>query len=154
MADIKSVEARSKNMAAIHGRDTKPEIVLRRRLWGLGYRYRKNYSRLPGKPDIVLTKYRICIFVDSEFFHGKGFLSDYESKKYSSLEEQLQHSNHPEFWLNKIRRNMDRDREVTAELTGLGWKVIRFWSKDVLKETDKCIQTVEETIQDTKPEHD
>ena len=70
MADIKSVEARSKNMSAIHSKDTKPEIVLRKALWNKGYRYRITLSTLPGKPDIVLTKYKICIFVDSEFFHG------------------------------------------------------------------------------------
>lgn len=148
MADIKSVEARSKNMSAIHSKDTKPEIVLRKALWNKGYRYRKNLSTLPGKPDIVLTKYKICIFVDSEFFHGKGFSSDYQSRKYHSLEEQLQHSNHSEFWLKKIQGNMKHDREVDAELNGMGWKVIRFWSKDVLHNSEGCIKTIEEVIFD------
>lgn len=146
MADIKSRDARSKNMAAIHDRDTKPEIVLRKKLWSRGYRYRKNYKGLPGKPDIVLTKYRICIFVDSEFFHGKGFYGGYESRKYNSLEEQLQHSNHSEFWLEKIKSNMDRDKKVNAQLKDMGWTVVRFWSKDVLKDPDQCVLTVEKAI--------
>ena len=67
-------EQRRKNMQHIKGRDTKPEIVLRRALWKKGYRYRKNYKDLPGKPDIVLTKYKICIFVDGEYFHGKKII--------------------------------------------------------------------------------
>ena len=112
----------------------------------------ENLKTLPGKPDIVLTKYRLCIFVDSEFFHGKGFTSDYESKKYRSLEEQLKHSNHPTFWLTKITGNMKRDREVDAELNGLGWKVVRFWSKDVLRDTEECVQSITEVIFDSLSE--
>lgn len=133
-------------MSRIKGADTKPEIALRKLLWHNGYRYRKNYKGLPGKPDIVLTKYRICIFVDSEFFHGKGFDSGYESKKYSSLREQLEHSNNSEFWLSKIQKNIDRDCRVNTELSGLGWTVIRFWSKDVLNKPVECLRIIEEAI--------
>ena len=146
MADVLTKEQRRKNMQHVRGKDTKPEIILRKALWNRGYRYRKNYKLLPGKPDIVLTKQKICIFVDSEFFHGKGFESDYKSTKYSSLREQLEHSNNSEFWLKKIKRNMERDREVDAELRSLGWTVLRFWSRQVLRQTDECIQTVEEAI--------
>ncbi len=146
MADTVSPEVRSKIMSKIHGKDTKPEIVLRKELWHRGWRYRKNYRKLPGTPDIVLTKYRLCIFVDSEFFHGKGFYGGLKSKKYDSLEEQLQHSNHPDYWIPKIKRNMERDQEVDAELTEDGWHIIHFWSNDVLKKTDECVRTVEETI--------
>ena len=146
MADVLTKKQRHKNMTHIRAKNTKPEIVLRKALWEKGYRYRKNWEALPGKPDIVITKYKICVFVDSEFFHGKDFASGYESHKYSSLEEQLRHSNNPEFWLNKIKRNMERDKEVTAELNGLGWTVLRFWSKDVLRYPDKCIKAIQETI--------
>lgn len=146
MADIKSVEDRSKNMAAIHSRDTKPEIILRKALWKRGYRYRKNYSKLPGKPDIVLSRYKVCVFVDSEFFHGKGFFSGYQGRKYHSLQEQLQHSNHPQFWLNKIRNNIERDRKEETELKNMGWIVIRFWSKDVTKNVQACVSVIEKTI--------
>ena len=148
MADIKSEKDRSRNMAAIRSRDTKPEIILRKRLWSEGYRYRKNVKDLPGKPDIVLRRYRICIFVDSEFFHGKDFESDYHSNKYNSLREQLEHSNHSEFWLNKIQNNMKHDREIEAQLKGMGWKVLRFWSKEVLKHPDDCIRVIDEAVED------
>ena len=77
MTDVLTKEQRHKNMQHIRCENTKPEVLLRKALWRKGYRYRKNYKQLPGKPDIVLTKYRICIFVDSEFFHGKNFESGY-----------------------------------------------------------------------------
>lgn len=146
MADTVSPEVRSKIMSKIHGKDTKPEVMLRKELWHRGWRYRKNLRKLPGSPDIVLTKYRLCIFVDSEFFHGKGFYGGLESRKYESLEEQLSHSNHPDYWIPKIKRNMERDREVDAELAEDGWHIIHFWSRDVMKKTDECVQAVEETI--------
>ena len=95
MADVLTKKQRQKNMQNIRGKDTKAEIILRKALWHKGYRYRKNYKVLPGKPDIVLTKQKLCIFVDSEFFHGKGFESDYKSTKYHSLREQLEKSNNP-----------------------------------------------------------
>ena len=150
MADVKTPEARSRNMAAIRSRDTPPELVLRKKLWSMGFRYRKNLSTLTGKPDIVLTKYRICIFVDSEFFHGKGFYSGYESRKYPSLREQLLHSDRPDFWLKKIKGNMERDAKTDAELAGLGWKVLRFWSRDVLKKTEQCLKIIEESVEESK----
>ena len=146
MADVLTKEQRHKNMQHIRGVDTKPEILLRKKLWGMGYRYRKNYKKLPGKPDIVLTKEKICIFVDSEFFHGKDFLAGYKSNKYSSLKEQLEHGDNSEFWMSKIQRNMERDQEVNRELQELGWKVIRFWSKDILRDVDGCIEIVKSVI--------
>lgn len=150
MADVLTKEQRHKNMQHIRGKDTKPEIILRKALWNKGYRYRKNWNKLPGKPDIVLTKYKICIFIDSEFFHGKGFYGDYESKKYKSLEEQLQHSDHSEFWLDKIKKNMERDGNINRELESMGWTVLRFWSRDVQKNTDECLRTVDEMVFDRK----
>ena len=149
MAGVLTKEQRHKNMQHMRAKDTMPEVVLRKALWHKGYRYRKNYKKLPGKPDIVLTKQHICIFVDSEFFHGKYFESGYQSNKYGSLKEQLEHSDNSEFWLNKIQRNMERDRKVDVELHGLGWSVLRFWSKDVLQKTEECILALEELIQDS-----
>lgn len=102
MADRLTPEQRRKNMRNIKSRDTAIEIQLRTALWNKGYRYRKNYNKLPGKPDIVLTKYRIAIFCDSEFFHGKDW---------DVLKVQLQKSKNSEFWINKISNNMKRDRE-------------------------------------------
>jgi len=80
------------------------------------------------------------------FFHGKGFYSGYESKKYNSLEEQLKHSNHSEFWLEKIKKNMERDQQVNCLLAQQGWKVLRFWSKDVLKNVDQCLLDIEDAV--------
>lgn len=146
MADVLTKEQRHKNMSHIRAKDTKPEIELRKALWHTGYRYRKNWNKIPGKPDIVLTRQKICIFVDSEFFHGKGYEGNYDSRKYKSLKEQLEHSTCPEFWIKKITGNMKRDEEINKELECLGWRVLRFWSKDVLRNTDECVKTIEETI--------
>lgn len=144
--DDLTAEQRRKNMKHIRSKDTKAEIVLRKSLWHRGYRYRKNYKELPGHPDIVLTRFRLCIFVDSEFFHGKGFDGDYQSKKYSSLREQLEHGDNPDYWIGKIKRNMQRDIEVDKALHAQNWSVLHFWSKDVLKNAEKCVDAVEEEI--------
>lgn len=144
-------DQRSKNMRNVRSQDTSAEIALRRALWHRGYRYRKNVSGLPGKPDIVMTRYRIAIFVDGEFWHGKSYDGgDYTSRKYHSLKEQLAHSNNSAFWTSKIERNMQRDLEVEADLNGLGWTVIRFWSRDVLKDPEGCADVVDEAIMDIK----
>lgn len=132
-------EQRHKNMSHIKNKYTDIEVTLRRALWQKGYRYRKNFKGLPGKPDIVLTKYKIAIFCDSEFFHGK----DWEQ-----LKEQLRKGNNSEFWIEKISKNRKRDEEIEKELKYLGWTVIRFWGKDIKKNTDQCIQVIEETIFD------
>ena len=130
---------RSENMRRIRSKNTKIEIALRKALWHKGYRYRKNYEALPGKPDIVLTKQKIAIFCDSEFFHGK----DWEV-----LKPQLEHGKDGEFWIKKISRNRERDDEVNKQLLFLGWTVIRFWGKDIIKNTDECVKVVEEVIFD------
>lgn len=134
-------EQRRKNMQRIRAKDTSIELRLRKALWHKGYRYRKNDKNLPGKPDIVLTKYKIAIFCDSEFFHGK----DWEI-----LKPRLEKSKNSEYWQKKITRNMERDEEVNKQLMFLGWTVIRFWGKDILKDTDECIKVIEETIFENK----
>jgi len=143
-------DQRRKNMRHIKSKDTRPEIMLRKALWAKGYRYRKNYKELPGKPDIVLTKYQICVFVDSEFFHGKNFESGYHSLKYQSLREQLEAGERANYWLPKIERNIKRDHLVDSDLKDRGWHVVRFWSKDVLKDTDMCVKIIEEIISTNK----
>ena len=137
MADVLTVEQRKKNMSHIKARDTAIELILRRKLWEKGYRYRKNYSKLPGCPDIVLTKYRIAIFCDGEFFHGK----DWEV-----LRPKLENSNNSEFWISKISRNRERDNNVNKQLLFQGWTVIRFWGDDIKKNTDECVKVIEECI--------
>ena len=132
-------EVTHKIMSSVHSKDTNIEIRLRKELWHRGYRYRKNYKGLPGKPDIVLTKYKIAIFCDSEFWHGK----DWEV-----LKPKLQRGNNPEFWVKKIERNIERDDEINKRLLFLGWTVIRFWGKDILHDTEECIKVIEEVIFD------
>lgn len=134
-------EQRHKNMKNIRSKDTKIEVVLRKALWKKGYRYRKNYKELPGSPDIVLTKYKVVIFCDGEFFHGK----DWEV-----LKPKLAKSNNSDFWISKISRNIKRDDEVNKKLLFEGWTVIRFWGKEIEKHTDECVKVIEETLFDLK----
>ena len=141
MPDVLTPEQRRKNMQHIRGKDTTIEVILRKALWARGYRYRKNYKRIPGSPDIVLTKYKIAIFCDGEFFHGK----DWEV-----LKPRLEKSNNSEFWIKKISRNLERDDEINKKLLSMGWTVIRFWGNEIKKNTDECIRVIEETIFDIK----
>lgn len=137
-------EQRRKCMSRIKSKDTKIEIMLRKALWNKGFRYRKNYSKLPGKPDIAITKYNIAIFCDSEFFHGKNWEE--------SLHAQILKGKNAEFWEKKISRNMARDLETDMKLRGLGWRVLRFWGNEIRKHTDQCILALEECIADIKAE--
>lgn len=137
--DVLTKEQRRKNMQNIRSKDTQIEVMLREALFAKGIKYRKNYRKLPGKPDIVLTKYKIAIFCDGEFFHGK----DWEV-----LKSKLQNSNNSEFWINKISKNIERDDEVNKKLLFMGWTVIRFWGSDIKKHTDECVRVIEEAIFD------
>lgn len=128
-------EQRRKNMQAIRSRDTSIELRLRKALWQEGIRYRKNYKKLPGKPDIAITKYRIAVFCDSDFWHGY----DWEARN------QRIKSNR-EYWIPKIERNMERDRAVTAQLQEAGWIVLRFWEWQIKKHLDECVETVKNTV--------
>ncbi len=139
LLDKLTKEQRRKNMQHIKSHDTKIEILLRKALWKKGIRYRKNYKELPGSPDIAITKYKIAIFCDGEFFHGK----DWEV-----LKPRLQKGSNSEFWISKISRNKKRDNEINKKLLFMGWTVIRFWGTDIQKHTDVCVQVIEETIFD------
>lgn len=128
-----------KTMKKLKSNDTSIEVLLRKELWKRGYRYRKNYTDLPGKPDIALTKYKIAIFCDGEFFHGR----DWEIRK-----PILAQGNNGTYWISKISRNRERDDEVNKKLLFMGWTVIRFWGNDIKKNVDECIKVIEETIFD------
>ena len=132
-------EKSHKNMSRIRGKDTSIELALRKALWAKGYRYRKNYKNLPGSPDIALTKYKIAIFCDSEFFHGKDW---------DSLKLKLEKGKDPGYWIKKIERNIERDWNKDKKLELEGWTVIHFWGKDILKNPDECVRVIEETIFD------
>ena len=120
MADVKTPEQRSRNMAAIKGKDTKPEIIVRKYLFSRGLRFRIHVRKLIGNPDIVLPKYKTVIFVDGCFWHG------HEGCKYFRLPK-----SNAEYWETKIERNIARDIRNEAELKAQGWRVIRVWECDI-----------------------
>ena len=130
-ASISSAEReqarRSANMAAIHSKDTKPEMVVRRGLWSRGFRYRLNHKRLPGHPDLVLRKYRTCIFVNGCFWHGHGATLNEEGEMRSEKCCCKIPKTNREFWVNKIRRNKERDKEEQRKLAEMGWHCITVW---------------------------
>ena len=132
-------DQRRKNMQHIKSKDTKIEVMLRKALWNKGYRYRKNYKKLPGDPDIVLTKYKIAIFCDGEFFHGKDW---------DILKPKLENSNNSDYWIKKISNKQKHDNEIDKRLLYEGWTVIRFWGNYIKNNTDECVKVVEEVIFD------
>ena len=132
-------EKRRYIMSRIKNKNTSIEIDLRKALWGAGIRYRKNYRKIPGAPDIAITKYQIAIFCDGEFWHGK----DWETKK-SKIKSNR------EYWIEKIERNMNRDSETDRNLYGMGWIVMRFWGSDIQKNLPGCVEDIEDTIFQSK----
>ena len=111
------------NMSAVKSKDTKPEIIVRRGLWSRGFRYRLNHKQLPGHPDLVLRKYRTCIFVNGCFWHGHNVKLD---KMESTMCCRIPTTNR-DFWIAKIRRNKERDKEEQKKLASMGWHCITVW---------------------------
>ena len=122
---------RSKRMSNIKNKNTGPELILRRALWKLGIRYRLNVRKLPGKPDVVIGKIKIAIFVDGEFWHGY----EWEKKKGKI-------SANRDYWIPKIERNMERDLQNSNELQRMGFVVIRFWEHEIRKDLEICINKI------------
>ncbi len=137
--DKLSKEQRRKNMQAVKSSGTKIERELAKAIWGKGYRYRKNNKKVFGRPDLTISKYRLAIFVDGEFWHGKNW-----SVRMND------HKTNQKFWIRKIEGNISRDRIVNRRLRKEGWIVIRFWGKDVLRNLDKCILKIQDKIIETK----
>ena len=127
MMDKLSAEQRHKNMAAIRSKDTKPEMIVRRGLWKRGFRYRLNYRRLPGHPDLVLRKYRTCVFVNGCFWHGHNVSLTPGSDCIVNSECCKIPRTNREFWVAKIRRNKERDKEEQRRLAEMGWHCITVW---------------------------
>lgn len=112
-----------KNMSAIRSKNTRPELIVRKGLWSRGFRYRLNYRRLPGHPDLVLRKYRTCIFVNGCYWHGHNVeLSSMEGSTCCRIP-----NTNREFWISKIRRNKERDKEEQRRLADMGWHCITVW---------------------------
>lgn len=130
--DNHTPEQRRKNMQAVKNKDSKIELLLRKELWSRGIRYRKNTSKVFGHPDIAFIGRKIAVFCDSEFWHGY----DWDNKKHEIKTRR-------EFWIPKIERNMQRDIEVNDRLKADGWKVIRFWGKDIKRDVKACADVVQ-----------
>ena len=126
---------RSALMRKIKSSSTKPEQLLCKALWKLGYRYRKNCTVLPGKPDILILKHKVAVFVDGEFWHG----FNWEEKKHKIQANR-------EYWIPKIERNMERDHLASRALAEAGYKVIRFWESEVKKDLTGCVSKINAAI--------
>ena len=133
---VRSPEVTYKIMSSIKSKDTRPELMLRRELWSRGLRYRVNVKNLPGKPDIVFTRAKIAVFCDGDFWHG----NNWAIRGMSSLDEEL--TGYSEFWQDKIRRNIKRDKENTEMLQLNGWKVLRFWESEIKIDLELCADII------------
>ena len=136
-----TTKKRSRIMSKIRGTNSKPELLLRKALWKAGVRYRINRTNLPGRPDISIKKYKLAVFVDGEFWHG-----DYWDQKKNTIKTNRK------FWVPKIERNMQRDREVNQMLSELGYTVFRFWSHEIKNNLQQCINDLLTYIE-TYPKH-
>ena len=128
--DTHPPKQRSYNMSLIHGKDTKPEILVRKYLFGRGLRFRKNDKRLPGHPDIVFPKYRTVVFVHGCFWHG------HEGCKYFVMPK-----TNAEFWENKIKTNIERDASINRKLSDQGWSVHIIWECELKTRTREQVLT-------------
>lgn len=135
--DTLKPDQRRKVMQRIRSKNTKPEALLRKALWRAGIRYRKNYRSLMGTPDIAITKSKIAIFVDGDFWHARGHEQ--------APGEQV--GTNKEFWVRKLSRNIERDREVNDALTEDGWLVLRIWESEIYKDVNRCVGDIIEYIQ-------
>lgn len=129
---VNSSESVTRCMRNNKCKDTKPELMLRKELWRRGLRYRKNFKMLEGKPDIVFLRARIAVFVDGKMWHGYDWGHQKEDFK-----------SNRDFWIPKIERNMERDREVTEALTEQGWMVMRLWDFEIKNDVKLCADKIE-----------
>lgn len=133
----KTKEQISYNMKQVKNKDTQIEMILRRELWHRGLRYRKNVKSIFGKPDIAFIAKKIAVFCDSEFWHGY----DWETRKNDIKSNR-------EFWIPKIERNIQRDKEVTNILQSEGWTVIRLWGNEIKKNLEYCVDIIEKAVKE------
>lgn len=135
--DNHTKEQRHKNMQAVKSKDTKIEVLLRKAIWARGVRYQKNVKDVFGKPDICFKGKKIAVFCDSEFWHG-----------YNWEEKKNEIKSHRDFWIPKIERNIERDKEVNAALEADGWIVLRFWGSEIKKNVDACVDLIVATLKE------
>lgn len=129
-------------MARVRATNNKAEIKLRKLLWNLGFRYRLYDQRLPGRPDIVLPRHRTAIFVDGDFWHGRVLIEHGPDALRSSFRTERR-----AFWIDKITRNVARDRQNDSDLKELGWTVLRYWERDILKDPARIIREITDSLQ-------
>ena len=133
--DVLTKEQRRKNMQAIKSKGTKIEVTLAKALWSKGYRYTRNNNKIFGRPDFAFSKYKVAIFCDSEYFHGKNW----ETSKHKIKTNQG-------FWHDKIEGNIRRDDEVNRRLAEEGWIVLRFWGEDIKKNIELCVLKINKVL--------
>jgi len=147
--DKLTTEQRHSNMAAIRSKDTKPEMIVRRGLWKRGFRYRLNHKRLPGHPDLVLRKYRTCIFVNGCFWHGHHINLQFDDLQFTISNSEcckIPKTNR-EFWVAKIRRNKERDKEEQRMLAEMGWHCITVWECELTpKRREETLESLAFTL--------
>lgn len=131
-----------KAMSAVKGVDTTPELILRKALWARGYRYRLHVKKLPGKPDIVFVSARVAVFVDGDYWHG----AQWKTRGFKSLEDQMKDVSNSDYWIKKIKGNVERDKINNAILRNSGWKVVRIWESDIRKRTNWAVEKIVRAI--------
>jgi len=131
-------------MSRVRAADTKPEMLVRQRLWARGYRYRLHRRDLPGRPDLTFPSARVAVFVDGDLWHGNAWRVR-ERPSLASL-----FPTNTDWWVSKIERNMERDREVTAALVARGWTVARFWESEILEDPDRVVSAISELVERAK----
>lgn len=131
----KTKEQISFNMKRVKNKDSEIELALRKELWNRGLRYQKNVTKIFGKPDLVFKGKKVAVFCDSEFWHG-----------YNWEERKKDFKSNQEFWIPKIERNIERDKEVTTELEKQGWTILRFWGKEIKKNAGGCADIIEKAV--------
>lgn len=136
-------------MRRVKSKNTLIEIKFRNILWNSGFRYRKNCDKILGKPDLVSMKFKIAIFIDGDFWHG----NQYKNRGFDSLEEQLENVSNKNYWINKIKRNVERDRLITDKLQEEGWLVIRIWESQIKQDINKYIIDTLSLINKRKSEY-
>lgn len=137
--DNHTPEQRHKNMSAIKNKDSEIEMILRKTLWAKGLRYRKNVRNIPGCPDIAFIGPKIAVFCDSEFWHGFDWINNKDRIK-----------SRRDFWIPKIERTIQRDKEVTEKLESDGWIVLRFWGKQIKKNAIGCAEIIQKCLEERK----
>lgn len=129
-------------MAAVRGKDTRPELRLRRALHAAGLRYRVHYGRLVGRPDVAFPSSKVAVFVDGDFWHGRSW----RTRGFRSLEEQFGRWRNSEWWLAKVRENILRDRRQTRALRRQGWTVLRLRDRDIERDLLACVVRVRDAV--------